>query len=89
MWWFLCLMARTGGGADVAIPATTEPAPVPTRRSAMGYFYPAVSCYKALQELNAERMVLWCKFWCVLLSVWVAMPRARALAAFCMRDMVQ
>ena len=88
MWWFLCLMARTGGGADVAIPATTEPAPVPTRRSAMGYFYPAVSCYKALQELNAERMVLWCKFWCVLSGVWAAMLRVRALAAFCMGDVL-
>ena len=54
----------------------------------MGYFYPAVSCYKALQELNAERMVLWCKFWCVLSGVWAAMLRVRALAAFCMGDVL-
>ncbi|KAL6766489.1 hypothetical protein ACKKBG_A36225 [Auxenochlorella protothecoides x Auxenochlorella symbiontica] len=42
--------------------------------SLVGYLYPAYSCYIALQELNAERMVLWCKFWCIMGCLSAAMP---------------
>ncbi|RMZ56442.1 hypothetical protein APUTEX25_004665 [Auxenochlorella protothecoides] len=42
--------------------------------SVVGYLYPAYSCYIALQELNAERMVLWCKFWCIMGCLSAAMP---------------